>query len=129
MDADRLLAQETGQGPASSVAIRGGALLDIGAARRWRLSPVSGASLLTDLRRSGLLASGAYALGTRLSDAMGVTEPEASGRETRTVRLAGDERACDLSVDGPTLWRRPEPLAAPALAAVLADDIAAWCRP
>ena len=118
-----LIAHETGAPALGTVAIRGGALLDTPAPRRWRLSPVAGASLVTDLRRSGLLASGAYALAEALSTPLRAAEP---GDTARIVRLVGDERPCDVRVDGPTLWRRPEPLAAPELAALLAEDIAAW---
>jgi pimeloyl-ACP methyl ester carboxylesterase len=119
-----LIAREGGGTAFGTVALRGGALLDASTERRWRLSPVAGASLVTDLRRSGLLASGAYALGEALSGPLASAEPDGAAR---VVRLTGDERPCDRSVDGPVLWRRPEPLAAPELAAALAEDIAAWC--
>ncbi len=125
-DARALIVQETGSPALGSVAIRGGALLDAPAPRRWRLSPVAGASLVTDLRRSGLLASGAYALAEALSGPLCAAEPDG---EARVARLAGDERPCDVRVDGPMLWRRPEPLSAPDLAALLAEDIDAWAAP
>ena len=125
LDSSRLVATDTGQAPFGTIAIRGGALLDRGGTRRWRFSPVTGASLMTDLRRSGLLARGAYPLAGPLAEAVGRAEADTAA-ETRTVRLDGDERPCDLRVAGPAVWRRPEPLAAPELAALLADDIAAW---
>jgi hypothetical protein len=46
----------------------------------------------------------------------------------RTVRLESDPRPADLKVPGAPLWRRAEPDNDPALAALLADDIAAWVR-
>jgi hypothetical protein len=119
------IAAESGAPPAGSVALRGGALLDTGAARRWRLSPVSGASLLTDLRRSGLLASGAYPLGAALAEPLNRAQPEGAAR---TVRLSGDERPCDARIDGPAIWRRPEPESAAALADTLVEDITTWLR-
>jgi hypothetical protein len=106
-----------------TVALRGGALLDAPSPSRWRLSPVAGASLLTDLRRAGLLASGAYPLTDAMSDRVSRAEPEGAAR---TVRLDGDERQCELRVAGPALWRRPEPLDHPDLAALLVEDIGAW---
>ena len=123
-DARALIAGETGGTTHGAVSIRGGALLDAAAARRWRLSPVAGKSLFTDLRRAGLLASGAYALGDGLSEPLGRADTKGAAR---IVRLAGDEREADRHVEGPIVWRRSEPVAAPDLAAVLADDIAAWC--
>ncbi len=122
-DALALIARDAGSPALGTVAIRGGALLDTGSPRRWRLSPVAGASLVTDLRRSGLLASGAYALGEALSAPLSAADPIGAAR---VVRLVGDERPCDLRVEGPMVWRRPEPLAAPDLAAALVEDIAAW---
>lgn len=46
----------------------------------------------------------------------------------RTVRLESDPKPADLKVPGAPLWRRAEPDNDPALAALLADDIAAWVR-
>lgn len=128
MELDRLLAVETGQAPYGTISIRGGALLDSAGMRRWRLSPVSGASLVTDLRRSGLSASGAYPLTDDLADALGQAEPDGSAG-ARTLRLLGDDRAADRHVDGPALWRRPEPIDDPVFAATLVGDIVASMRP
>lgn len=46
----------------------------------------------------------------------------------RTVRLDSDPKPADLKVPGAPLWRRAEPDNDPSLAALLADDIAAWVR-
>ena len=44
----------------------------------------------------------------------------------RTVRLDTDPKPADRHVPGTPLWRRAEPDNDPALAAILADDIADW---
>jgi hypothetical protein len=44
----------------------------------------------------------------------------------RTVRLDTDPKPADRHVPGIPLWRRAEPDNDPALAALLADDIADW---
>jgi len=46
----------------------------------------------------------------------------------RTVRLESDPKPADLRLPGAPLWRRAEPDNDPALATLLADDIAAWVR-
>jgi hypothetical protein len=46
----------------------------------------------------------------------------------RVVRLDSDPGAADHKLPGAPLWRRAEPGNDPALAALLADDIAAWVR-
>ena len=46
----------------------------------------------------------------------------------RIVRLESDPKLADWKVPGAPLWRRAEPDNDPALAALLADDIAAWVR-
>lgn len=46
----------------------------------------------------------------------------------RTVRLESDPKPAHLKVPGAPLWRRAEPDNDPALAGLLADDIAAWVR-
>lgn len=48
------------------------------------------------------------------------------GVPLRTIRLDGDPAAADRYVPGAPLWRRAEPDDEPALAALLADDIADW---
>jgi hypothetical protein len=127
-----LIVHETGSRP-RSVAIRGGALLD-GAidGPRWRLSPVPGASLLTDLRRSAL-ASGSgeapagYTIPPALAEALQGAVPD-NAPAIRTIRLTGDARPANAHVDGPALWRRSEPASDAALAALLADDMTEWTK-
>lgn len=46
----------------------------------------------------------------------------------RTVRLESDPRDADRKLPGAPLWRRAEPDNDPALAELLADDIADWVR-
>jgi pimeloyl-ACP methyl ester carboxylesterase len=118
-----LIRGETGNAAIGTVAIRGGALLDAPAPHRWRLSPVAGASLLTDLRRAGLLASGGYSVSDALAGSLSRAEPH---EVARVVRLDGDERSCDLRLEGPAIWRRSEPFAAPELAALIAEDVHDW---
>jgi len=112
--------------------IRGGALLDDAVdTRRWRFAPVSGRSLLSDLRRSALasgsdpLAPAGYRLSSSLSkklqDADIVADPA-----SRTIRIASDDRPADHVVDASPLWRRPEPARDDMLAQLLADDIHIW---
>lgn len=123
-----LIDAETGRSPVG-VALRGGALLDGALGRRWRFSPVPGASLLADLRRSALAAGGApedaagYRLGDPLRAALEAAEPAG---DARTIRLAADERRADRHVEGQPLWRRSEPAHDPTLCATLAEDILAW---
>lgn len=124
-DAFLLAAEATGCEPATA-AIRGGALLDGVASRRWRLSPVTGASLVTDLRRTALAGGGGlagYPLPVPLRDALDAAVPAGGAR---TLRLSGDDRPCDAEVTGPALWRRSEPAGDRALARALAADIAGW---
>ncbi|KQT33512.1 hypothetical protein ASG29_05595 [Sphingomonas sp. Leaf412] len=118
-------------GPVHVVAIRGGALVDGHASvvSRWHLSPVPGAAVTRDLRRVRALAGGEDYAGNVVDDAMMAQLDAAVPATTapvRTVRLDGDPRAADLHVAAPPPWRTSEPLDHPALAATLADDIAAW---
>jgi hypothetical protein len=123
--------QETGSEPRPA-AIRGGALLDHAVAGpRWRLSPTTGRSLLSDLRRSALAGGGdpAAPAGYRLSaDLIAHLEGADVTGEGRTLRVASDTRPADLRLDMAPLWRRPEPVADPDAARALALDIAAWVR-
>ena len=48
------------------------------------------------------------------------------GAPRRVVRLSSDPAPADRHVDASPLWRRAEPGDNPALAELLADDIAAW---
>ncbi|HEX8486309.1 hypothetical protein [Sphingomonas sp.] len=136
-----------------ALGIRSGALLDYCALHqgRWHLSPVTGAELLRDLHRVWLTQERRPA-GEQSLDAMiyGDDEPvviagtalsadflsslsaaapfDQPGIPRRLVRLAGDPRPADRLVEGVALWRRAEPGNDPALAARLADDIAAWMK-
>lgn len=111
--------------------VRGGVLLDDGAAARgwWRFAPVDGLALQRDMVRAGL--AGVEWAGYAPSDSLkaglaGATAADVS--PLRTVRLATDAQEADLKVDGPALWRRSEPGTSDELAAALAADLAEWSR-
>ena len=134
---------------AYAVGLRSGALLDPYGmfAGRWHLAPVEGEAQLRDLLRTALAGGGLpagsdiYALtdseeplqiaGNRISSDMAVNllgallydEP---GIPRRVIRLDTDPRPADRHVPGTPLWRRAEPDNDPALAALLAEDIAEW---
>lgn len=127
---------------AHGVALRSGAAID-GEARlasRWRLSPLPGAAALAALQRAAsaggksnpvkldmpLLLAGnriAMPLFDALTDDAALAMPRGP---LRTLRLVSDPQPADHKVDAAPLWRRAEPSNDPALAALLADDIAAW---
>lgn len=138
--------------PAFSLAIRSGALLDTLAPlrARWHLTPMTGAELLreitrqiqTSARESGEAFDPASLEGGESDPPVEVAgnlvsplllaelraaEPQ-SGGQVRTIRLATDAKPADHKFEGAPLWRRAEPDNDPALAALLADDIAAWVR-
>jgi hypothetical protein len=123
-----LIRAETGAKPAS-IALRGGALLDTAVpGPHWRLSPVPGASLLTDLRRSALAGEGTgYTINPTLAQAIETVTLDDSA--ARTVRVTSETRPADLHVDGTPLWRRSEPGTDAGLLTVLTSDIVAWVRP
>lgn len=115
--------------------IRGGALLDDAAAGLpiWRFAPAEGSSLARDLVRASMLKPEQLKearidlAGYRLSDTLFAALSEAKSEgPSRTVRLASDRAEADLKVEGAALWRRSEPGNDPELAALLADDLAAW---
>ena len=122
----------TGVMIAGSIAFRGGALIDSAVpGRHWRLAPTAGRSLLSDLRRSAL-ASGSnpatpagYILSSTLAEPLAAADLSTDDAN-RTIRLVGDEHPADRRVEGIPVWRRPEPQRDERLAALLADDIAAW---
>ena len=117
-------------GKAYALAVRSGALLDTLApvAARWHLVPTLGAELVRELGKvRGPHAPYSYA-GNILSPELLAGLEEAVPTAARTVRFEGDARDADVKLRGAPLWRRAEPDNDPALAALLADDIAAWVR-
>jgi hypothetical protein len=130
-----------------TLGIRSGALLDTQArlGGRWRFSPQTGDELLRELRRVWQAAGqrgGAEAMmspgpdpieiaGNRLSAQLlasfaGATPLDQPGVPRRVIRLATDPAPAARRIDAAPLWRRTEPGDDPALAALLADDIAQW---
>ena len=153
-DAVRALAvalRDQGRMP-HSAAIRSGALLDVHAdVRRWHFAPHGARELRHELQRQKLLGkiwSGegewfdALAEGPgRTVEVAGNVLPAAFFAELgaypalflrspgdRVVRLDTDAAGAERKVAGAPLWRRAEPDNDPILAALLADDIAAWVR-
>jgi hypothetical protein len=130
--------------PAYALGIRSGALLDTLALinARWHFAPQDGADLLRELKRirqaSGdswwaaeeVTEIGGSRLSIDLLAELTSISPfnEADLVSLRTVRLESDAKPADLKVPATPLWRRAEPDNDPALAALLADDIAAWVR-
>jgi hypothetical protein len=124
-------------GQVHGIAIRGGAIVDTDAelASCWRLSPITGQTVLSDLRRASRHATvdgepstlAGNRLAARLVEALEADETSPStGGPVRTVRLDIDPRPADRHVAGSPLWRRSEPGNDPPLAATLAADIAQW---
>ena len=113
----------------ATIAVRGGALLDEAAPRRWRFAPATGASLARDLGRAGLMTEGGggYSPSDGLLAELAAAEPEGSA-EVRTIRLATDRAEADLKLEGPPLWRRAEPQTSSELAQAMASDILQWAR-
>ncbi len=126
IDAVSVLATEAG----GSIAFRGGALLDERFERRWRFAPDSGERLLRDMVRA-----------TAWSQAQTVTDIDERAR-MQPIRLAGNvlhpamynalrtrvsvDNARIAPFEGARLWRAAEPGDDPALAQLLANDIASW---
>lgn len=111
--------------------LRGGALLDDGAAARgwWRFAPLDGLAIQRDMVRAGL--AGVEWAGYAPSEALKAGLAGAMRKEVsplRTVRLDTDAQPADLKLDGPALWRRSEPGTSDALAEALAADLAQWSR-
>lgn len=115
---------------AYSLALRSGALLDgtVVIRRRWHFAPQTGAELFRALQRLHRTEDMPGYGGHRLPDAFLEELPECHIEPARTVRLDTDLRPSDHAVPGTALWRQPEPENDPVLAALLADDIAAWVR-
>ncbi len=130
------------------LALRGGALVDVTArlATRWQFAPASGDMLVRDLLRTRLAggekspAGEAFEfsgppvelagnrIGRALLAQLQAAEP-AARPPLRVVRLDSDPLPADRKLAGSPLWRRSEPGNDPALAALLADDIAGWIAP
>ncbi|WP_137753169.1 hypothetical protein [Sphingopyxis sp. L1A2A] len=135
-------------GPLIVASLRGGTLIDhsANAAARWRLAPVSGASLLRTLMRARVAADREARLtssldslqanavtaplliaGNLLSPAMMAQLGSAEARPVaplRTVTLGSGAEA----IAGTPLWLRAEPGEDAAMAAAIAADIAAWSQ-
>jgi hypothetical protein len=132
--------------PVHSVTMRGGSLIDHDAdvATRWQLAPAKGEALIRELFRTAQAAGEPVEIdldawsdeggpvtiaGNRISRPL-LRDLNAADcvREglVRVVRLETDPAVADRKVEGAPLWRRSEPGDDPALAALLADDIADW---
>ncbi|MFD0850344.1 hypothetical protein [Sphingosinicella xenopeptidilytica] len=131
--------------PLRVLAVRGGALLTDGSGSEglYRVSPVaSGASLLREMMRAQAIADQERE-GARISPSTYETRFERgetvalTGYDV-TPGLAADLTALTLpdaavplrvsAVEGSPVWRQAEPAPAPAFAAALAEDIAAWMQ-
>ena len=112
-----------------TLAIRSGALLDAGERKgRWHLSPQPGVDLVRELGKLRQAGESVDYGGNILSGAL-LTELEAAEpAPARIVRLESDTKPADAKIPGAPQWRRAEPDNDPALAALLADDIAVWVR-
>jgi hypothetical protein len=135
-----------GDRPVFAVAMRGGALIDHDApvAGRWHFAPAQGAALIRELFRTQALSG--VQIDIDLTDASDLAAPVliAGNRVARpllrdlnaaspvrdggvrVVRLTTDPAVADLKVYGAPLWRQAEPGDDPALADLLAADIAEW---
>ncbi|MCW3848401.1 hypothetical protein OF829_14245 [Sphingomonas sp. LB-2] len=114
---------------AYTIAIRSGALLDAGARKgRWHLAPQPGADLVRELERVRQAGEAEDFAGNIISPEFLVELVGAEPDPARVVRLESDARPADLTVPGAPQWRRAEPDNDLVLAALLADDIAAWIR-
>lgn len=133
--------------PVHLASIRGGAIVDSapGTSSVWRLAPVPGGAVLNDLLRAEAVS------GRKHWDGFGIDSPPArlignpidralfDGLRAdaalavppvplRTVRLESDPATADVKYPGAPLWRRSEPGNDPALADLLARDLADWVR-
>ncbi len=132
--------------PVHLLSCRGGALLDhdVMAASRWQFAPAKGEALVRELLRTSAAAGAKVEIDlTNYNDEGGpvtiagnlLSRPllrdlnaadYVRDGAVRTVRLATDPAVADRKIEGAPLWRRAEPGDDPALAALLADDIADW---
>ena len=132
--------------PLHSVTMRGGSLIDHDAAvvSRWQLAPAKGEALIRELFRTaqaagepvrieldawsdegGPVTIAGNRIGRPLLRDINAADCVRDGK-VRVVRLDTDPAVADRKVEGAPLWRRSEPGDDPALAALLADDIADW---
>lgn len=135
-----------GERPLHLFSCRGGALLDhdVKAASRWQFAPAKGEALIRELFRTSAAAGTPVEIdldnhndergpvtiaGNRLSRPL-LRDLNAADcvREgaVRVVRLDTDPAVADRKVAGAPLWRQSEPGNDPALADLLAEDIADW---
>ncbi|KQO55723.1 hypothetical protein ASF14_03560 [Sphingomonas sp. Leaf257] len=145
-DAHQAAAESLGDRPCYAVSIRGGALVDGFAllGGRWHLTPMTGEAVLRDVIRvraaAGLRGdehgvfgaeSPVRVAGNRVSPHFlaglaGAELHDQPGVPRRVVRLGHDRAPADRVIDAVPPWRRAEPQEDPALAALLAEDIAQW---
>lgn len=122
--------------------MRGSAIVDdvSGISGHWRLSPITGQMVIRDLTRGAVMQPSptaapigdpVEAAGNLIShNLFGALQADVTLREVtaplRTVRLESDPAPADLKLPGSPLWRRAEPGNDLPLAALLAQDLAAW---
>jgi hypothetical protein len=139
-----------GDRPRHVAALRSGCLIagNAPAASRWYFAPATGEAVVRDIVRARQIADREEGrtfdateidrdgppielAGNRiprpLLRALRDAEPDQMP-PCRVVRLDSDERPAARHVPGQALWRRSEPDTDPALAALLADDLAQWVR-
>ena len=122
-------------GAALTVAIRGGALIDVAARpqARYLLGPLSGHDQVRAWRRLEALAiediDVPTVAGNAVPPALFDALDQANWRDaapSRVVRLGQERGEADHRVDAIAPWRRAEPTDDRMLAAALADDLARW---
>lgn len=123
-------AVRTAGSPAFSLTIRSGALLDSGAVLtgHWHFAPQTGPELVRELGRIRQAGNGEDFGGNLLAGDFLTELDNAAPEAGYTVRIDRDPKNADFRVDAAPLWRRAEPDNDPALAALLADNIAGWMR-
>lgn len=135
-----------GERPVHILSCRGGALLDhdVKAISRWQLAPAKGEALIRELFRTSAAAGAPIEIDLRNYNDEGGPVTIAGNRLSRpllrdlnaadcvrdgvvrVVRLDTDPAVADRKVEGAPLWRQSEPGDNPALAELIADDIAEW---
>lgn len=132
--------------PVYGFGVRSGALLDTLALLdgRYHLTPVAGSQVLRELKRvrysdnggkappgdSWIVSEGAIEIAgnvispTLLGELRGVLPFTGDG--VRLARLESDVQPADVKFTAAPLWRRAEPDNDPALAVLVAEDIAQW---